>query len=168
MAKKMRAKREVVKKDGKLAEVTTVYDEKGDILHKIMSPFRVEFQLKDVLQVILGASILAIPVAFTEETWVMGATLPMQNVLGLMALSFIFLSTFVYYTYHRTGGVHHHLLEFMKRVVGTYVLSFMVVALILTLIEQSPWMAEPLKAFKVTVIVTLPASMSAVLADSIK
>ena len=48
-----------------MKEVTMIHDEKGNLLHKIISPLMVEFYAHDVLQVIIGASILAIPVAFT-------------------------------------------------------------------------------------------------------
>ena len=51
-----------------------------------------EFHLKDLLQVIIGASILAIPVGFTEETWRLGENLPMINIIGLLLLSLLFVT----------------------------------------------------------------------------
>ena len=58
----------------------------------LVDPIIPEFKLKDIMQVIIGASILAVPVGFTEETWNLGASLPMINVLGLFALSIFFIS----------------------------------------------------------------------------
>ncbi|MCK4429723.1 MAG: hypothetical protein KAW19_00325, partial [Candidatus Aminicenantes bacterium] len=69
MPKEVKTKKEVVRIEGKLKEIVTIHDEKGKILHKIISPLMVEFHPKDVLQVIIGAAILAVPVGFTEETW---------------------------------------------------------------------------------------------------
>ena len=135
-------------------------------LLKIISPF-VKFGLKDMLQVIIGASILAIPVGFTDEAWRLGLELPFVNILGFMILSFVFISAFVYYHYHHKQEELNGM-EFFKRVFFTYLLSFMAAAVILTLIQKTPWTTDFILAIKRTVIVTFPASMSATVADTIK
>ena len=137
----------------------------GKIYHIIHHP---EFLIRDILQVMIGASILAIPVGFTEETWELGGSLPWLNVMGLLTLSILFISTFVYYHYYGKIGVKKHIFEFTKRVVSTYVLSFLVVAIILTLIQRTPWTVDLAIAIKRTIIVTFPSSMSAVVADVIR
>lgn len=126
-----------------------------------------EFHPKDILQIILGASILAIPVGYTEETWNLGESLPLFNIMAFMFLSLIFISAFVYYNYHKEH-TKHFLGEFFKRVLLTYVFSFLIVALLLTLIERTPWTTDFLLSFKRTVIVTFPASLSGTIADVIK
>jgi len=45
MSKDIKTKKEVVRIAGKLKEIVTVRDEKGKILHKIISPLMVEFHL---------------------------------------------------------------------------------------------------------------------------
>jgi uncharacterized membrane protein len=134
------------------------------ILHKLT---HIEVTLKDIVQVIVGASVLAVPVAFTEETWRLGGELAMRNVLSLMFLSLAFIFIFVFYNYY-----HHHIrgytTEYFKRVLTTYVLAFLVVSLILVIIQKAPWAVDPVLAFKRTVIVTFPASMSAAIADTFK
>lgn len=167
MPKDIKTKKEVVRIAGKLKEIITIRDEKGKILHKIISPLMVEFHPKDVLQVIIGAAILAVPVGFTEETWNLGETLPLPNIVGLFLLSLLFISMFVYYNYYK-GKLKEHLGEFIKRVCSTYFISFMVVALLLTLIQRTPWNTDWIIAFKRVVIATFPASMSAAVADVIK
>lgn len=141
---------------------------KQNLHHGVLLPIVAqEFYIKDILQVIIGATILAIPVGFTEETWHLGAMLPWLNIIGLLALSLFFISAFVYYNYHR----HHkttNWVEFIKRVVATYAFTFLVVALILTLIQRTPWATETALAFKRVIIVSLPSSMSAVVADLLK
>jgi len=129
-----------------------------------------KFYFKDVLQVIIGASILAVPVGFTEETWTLGTILPLPNIIGFMVLSVFFISTFTFYHYfkHKPKLTKSHWSEFWKRVFFTYVLAFIVVTIILVLIDKAPWIKEPLLAFKRTVIVTFPASMSAAVADTLK
>ncbi|MBU1103859.1 MAG: DUF2391 family protein [Nanoarchaeota archaeon] len=135
--------------------------------YNIVNPLIPEFQLKDILQVVVGASILAVPIAFTAETWSLGETLPLGNILGLLALSVVFISMFTYYQYHKQAG-RGHLWTFLKRVVSTYVLSFLIVAVIMTLIQRAPWETEWLLAFKRVVIVTFPSSLSAVIADTLR
>jgi len=137
------------------------------VIQTLVKPIIPDFKLKDVLQVAIGASILAVPVGFTEETWGLGSSLPTANVLGLLFLSVLFISMFTYYQYHRSAeGKHIHLL--LKRIVATYVFSFVVVAIILGLIQRTPWSTDALLAFKRIVIVTFPASMSAAFADTLK
>jgi uncharacterized membrane protein len=164
---KLKTKKEVVRVNGRLRELVTVRDERGKIMHKVMSPLMVEFHPRDVIQVIVGASILAIPVAFTEETWRLGELLPMINVLGILLLSVLFISSFVYYNYYR-NRIKNHKNEFFKRVFSTYVLSLIVVAVILTLIKQTPWTADFALSIKRVILVSFPASMSAAVADMIK
>ena len=70
-------------------------DETRIIFKKITDPFFHEFHLKDVLQVLIGASILAIPVGFTKEVWDLGSSLPITNIFSFIILSLLFISLFV-------------------------------------------------------------------------
>jgi uncharacterized membrane protein len=42
-----------------------VLDDQGKILRTLHIPLKVEMKVRDLLEVIVGASILAVPVAFT-------------------------------------------------------------------------------------------------------
>ena len=139
-------------------------DEKKSIGKEILK----EFEKKDVIEVLVGASILAIPVGFTEETWPLGESLPIPNIFGILILSLAFISVFVYYQYHHKHYHPNHVKEFTKRVAFTYIGSFLVVAIMLTLIQQAPWSTEAVIALKRTVLVTFPASMIALVADMFK
>lgn len=163
----MKTTKQIIKIAGKLREVITVKDEKGNILHKVINPLMIEFKIRDLLQVMVGASILAIPVGFTAEVWGLAETLPTLNVLGFLALSLIFISSFVYYNYYK-DRFEDHKVEFFKRVVSTYFVSIAIVALILTLIQQVPWGVDNVLAIKRIILVSFPASMSAAVADMVK
>ena len=164
---KLKAKKEIFKIYGKSRELITITDDKGNVLKRFVNPITAKFYPRDFMQVMVGASILAVPVAFTEETWNLGESLPILNIFGLMLLSIIFISAFVYYNYYR-GKMKENRKEFVKRVFTTYFMSFLVVTLILTLIERAPWSNDLILAFSRTVIVTFPASMSASVADIVK
>ncbi len=139
-----------------------------NILEEVVDPFFHEFHLKDVLQVLIGASILAIPVGFTKEVWELGSSLPIANIFGFIFLSLIFISLFTYYHYHKEHGLKKHHKHFIKRIVLTYILAFFVVAVILGLIQKTPWQTDWILTFKRIVLVTFPASMSGAVADTIK
>lgn len=167
MSEELKTKRSIVRVAGKLKEIVTIHDKTGNIVHKFMNPLMLELYPRDIVQIIIGAMILAIPVGFTEEVWVLGATLPLINVLSLFFLSLIFLSIFVYYNYYR-NQMKEHKIEFLKRVSSTYFFSFLVVALFLTIIQKAPWQVDWVLACKRVILVSFPASMSAAVADIIK
>ena len=152
---------------GYLHRVVPILDEAGNVISHSLKPFMVEFRLRDLMQVIVGASLLAIPVAFTEEVWTLSTKLPMANVLGLSALSLLFIGLFVFFNFYRFH-LGKHWLEYCKRVFMTYVISLLVVALLLWIIQRCPWSTEPMVAIKRILIVAFPASMSAAVSDVLK
>jgi len=144
-----------------------IHKEMSEFIQKASAPLRTEFRPRDLLQIIVGASILAIPVGFTQETWDLGHTMHTKNVIILGILSIIFIGMFVYYNYYR-GKLKKNFGEFTKRVLSTYIFSLLVVAGLLTIIEVAPWHTDMVIAIKRVILTTFPASMSAVVADTIK
>jgi uncharacterized membrane protein len=165
--KKIDSKRKIVRIGTSLKEIVTVRDEKGDILHRIINPLMIEFRSHDVIQVIVGSLLLAVPVGFTEEVWRLGYGLPVTNIMAFFILSITFIAIFVYYNSYK----HHfqsHKSEYYKRVFSIYVISFVVVGIFLTMVQQAPWTTDFVLAIKRTILVAFPASMSAAVADMIK
>lgn len=158
----------IVRIAGALKQITTVRDKEGKLLHKIIAPLKVEVHTHDVMQMIVGAAILAIPTAFTEESWRLGHELPILNIIGIMILALLFIAIFTYYNVYSKELITQHWDEFIKRVLGTYIVSLVVVAVILTLLEQAPWTVDSVLAIKRTILVAFPASMSAAVADMLK
>ena len=97
---------------GYLHRVVPIKDATGKVLNYALKPLMIEFRPRDVMQVIVGASLLSIPVCFTEEVWVLGAELPLANVIGLSILSALFIGLFVYYNFYRFN-LKGHVLEFV-------------------------------------------------------
>jgi uncharacterized membrane protein len=137
------------------------------IPHHMLPAHMLKFYPKDVLQVIIGATILAIPLSYTEETWALGSVLPFKNILMIGLLSFLFISTFIFYNYYK-HRFKENKIEFFVRCATTYLVSLLVVSLILTLIAQANWISEPIIALRRTIIIGFPASMSAAIADILK
>jgi len=152
---------------GYLHRVIPISNEAGDIISYTLKPLMLEFKGGDIMQVVIGASMLAIPVAFTEEIWQLGSVLPALNTMMISLTSLVFVSIFVYYNFYRVT-FKGYIPEFIKRVIGTYFISLLVVAFILTLIQQCPWLTDPATAIRRVVLVAFPASMSGTLTDTLK
>ena len=161
-----RIKKRVVRVGGEHRVLHTVHH-RGKVVHSFFSHLSLDFKMRDLVQLIIGSSLLAIPVGFTEETWKLGGSLPMLNVIILMLISLFFIAIFVYYNSYR-NHIEYHWDEYLKRVLATYLVSFLVVGVLLHIIQVTPWASEAAIAFKRVAIVTFPASMSAAVADMIK
>jgi uncharacterized membrane protein len=151
---------------GYLHSIIPILDKSGRVIQRIAKPLMVEVRARDLLQIIVGAAMLAVPVGFTEETWNLGSNLPIFNVIALGSISLLFISIFVYLNFYRFY-LNQFVFEYIKRVLIIYIMSIIVVAILLTIIEQCPWETDYILAIKRVIIVTFPASMSATLMDTI-
>lgn len=150
-----------------LNELIVIKDEAGNIIHKFLRPSSVEFYPHDIMQVIVGATILAIPLSYTQEVWDMGLTLSNRHAMFIALSSLICMGLFIYYQYYRHKFLQH-CGEWLKRVVITYVVAVLVAWLILFLIEKTPLSVDYFITLKRIILVAFPASMSAALTDTIK
>lgn len=168
MAQKIDIKDTTIERiNGYLHRIVPVADKSGKIISYALKPIMLEFKPRDIMQVIVGSAILAIPVSLTEEAWNLGEMLPMVNISLIAFLSLIFIGVFVYFNFYKVT-LKGYVFEFIKRVIGTYLISLLVVALILTLLQKCPWGIENVIAIKRIVIVAFPAAMSGTLSDTIK
>jgi len=152
---------------GYLHKIVPIVDNTGKVIQTVISPLMVELKPKDILQIIVGATILAIPVGLTEETWILAQQLKMRNVLLLGFVSISFISLFVYFNFYRFH-LKGYFLEYIKRVIAIYGLSLIVVGFLLTIIEKCPWGVNNLLAIKRIIITAFPASMAATISDTVK
>ena len=168
MEEKMEVKESTTKRiGGYLHRIVPIADKSGKIISYALKPIMVEFKPRDVVQVIIGSALLAIPVSLTEEAWNLGESLPNLNIGILSFISLLFISVFIYFNFYRRN-LKGYKIEFVKRVVSTYLISILVTAIILTIIEKCPWGTDSLLALKRVIIVAYPASLSGTLSDMIK
>jgi len=160
-------KHEVRRIGGYLQKIVTIKNGSGKVIQTVMRPFMVELRPRDILQIIIGATILAIPVGLTEETWILGKELSLAKVAVLGVISVLFLSLFIYFNFYRYN-IKGHVFNYIKRVLATYFLSLLVVGTLLTLIDKCPWGVDNILAIKRIIITAFPASMAATLSDTIK
>ena len=139
----------------------------GEKKANFFTPLMTEFRKKDIMQIIVGASLIAVFFGFSSEMRKLGESLPLANLIGLVIFSLSFISIFVYYHYHHQRNHAHHKREFFKRVLSTYFIPFIITSILLTLIQEAPWLTDFAVTLKRIIIVTLPSSMSAAITDSL-
>ena len=154
-------------RNGYLHRIIPIVDKSGNVVQRLVKPLEVEFRLRDAIQTVVGASILAIPSAYTEETCDLGSQLPAANIVGIAALSIFFISTFVYYNFYKSYFAQFKA-QYFIRVIATYLISLLVVAMLLALVDKTPWGVDNVLAIKRIIVVGFPAAMSATVADAIK
>ena len=126
---------------------------------------KLNLNLEDISQIAIGAFALAVPISFSEEAWRLGETLPLPNLILIVVLSIGFLSFFAYESVFQ-GDIKNRLLVFIFRVFFAYLTAGLVVMLVLLSIDQFNLVTEPIITLKRLIIVTMPASMGAIVVDS--
>jgi uncharacterized membrane protein len=126
---------------------------------------KLSFNSEDASQVAIGAFALAVPVSFSEEAWKLGETLPLANLLLLFILSMVFLGFFAYESVFQ-GDIKYRYSVFLLRIAIAYTITAIIVALILFSLNKFPLLTDTLVAFKRLIVITMPASMGAIIVDS--
>jgi len=126
---------------------------------------KLNINLEDIAQIIIGAFALAVPISFSEEAWRLGETLPLFNLFLIVVLSVGFLALFAYQSVFQ-GNILHRNFIFIFRVIIAYLITLFVVSLVLLSLDKFPILTEPVLAIKRLIIIAMPASMGAIMVDS--
>ena len=121
--------------------------------------------MEDVSQVFVGAFALAVPVSFSEEAWRLGETLPPKNLTMLFVLSLLFLTLFTYQSVFQQN-VKYRFTVFIFRIVVAYLMTGLVVGLVLLCLNKLPLFDDPVTSLKRIIVISMPASMGAIIVDS--
>lgn len=123
------------------------------------------FNLEDASQVAIGAFALAVPISFSEEAWKLGETLPFTNLLMIFVLSITFLGFFAYESVFQSN-INNRVPVFLWRIAIAYAITAIVVILVLFSLNKFPLLTDTLIALKRLIVITMPASMGAIIVDS--
>ena len=123
------------------------------------------FNFEDASQIFVGAFALAVPISFSEEAWRLGETLPVYNLLMLFTLSVVFLGLYAYEGVFQKDIKARHFV-FISRIAIAYLITALVVALVLLCLDKLPFLDDPLVSLKRIIVITMPASMGAIIVDS--
>lgn len=124
------------------------------------------FNWEDVSQISIGSFALAVPVSFSEEAWRLGESLPMLNLVLIFLLSVGFLSFYAFESVFQ-ANIRNRYVVFGFRIVIAYLIAGLVVALILLSINKLPLIDDPFTAIRRVMVITMPASMGAIVVDSL-
>jgi uncharacterized membrane protein len=124
------------------------------------------YNVEDASQVFVGAFALAVPISFSEEAWKLGETLPLINLFMLFGLSVLFLGLFTYQSVFQKN-ITTRKTAFVFRIVIAYIITAFVVALVLFCLDKLPLFEDPMTSLNRIVVITMPASMGAIVVDSL-
>ncbi len=121
---------------------------------------------EDIIQVSVGAAALAVPIAFSEESWNLSRTLPIFNIIIFVSLSLILISLFSFQSIYQ-GNVKFRVLVFLFRTILVYSITLFIVVIVLLAMDKLPIFTEPIIALKRVIVISFPASMGGVVVDSL-
>ena len=108
---------------------------------------------------------MAVPISFSEEAWKLGEMLPVSNLVMLFLLSVFFLGFYAYQSVFQ-GSIRYRIPVFIFRIFLAYLIAGLVVALVLISLNKFPLQTDPSSAFSRLLVITMPASMGAIIVDS--
>lgn len=121
---------------------------------------------EDISQIAIGAFALAVPISFSEESWILGETLPAFNIAFVFVLSIAFLGIYAYHTVFQANiSKRYHI--FLLRLFIAYTIAALVVALVLFALDKFPLFEDPTTAIKRLILIAMPASMGAIVVDGL-
>jgi uncharacterized membrane protein len=168
MVKKNKETQCIQRINGRLHSIDEIRSEAGELLSRVASPLRVEFKPEDIAQLIVGALMLGVPVALTEEVWNLGEVLSPQRILMIVAVSLAVNAFFVKVLFYpKQTDLSEYRYQFITRVVAAYAIALLTALLLLELIGMGLFI-DPVLALKRAVIVALPASFAATVVDYIR
>ena len=127
---------------------------------------RQKLDRRDVTEIVIGALVLAFPVAVTEEVWNLSTELSLARTIVISLASLVFISVFVQTTYRHSFSLSSQK-QLLVRVMSVYCLTLLVAAAVLLAIDRLPFGSQTLVAIKRTIIVAFPASFAATVVDSL-
>jgi uncharacterized membrane protein len=83
----------------------------------------------------------------------------------LFTLSVLFLGIFTYQSVFQKN-IKSRLFVFIFRIVIAYIMTAFVVCLVLLCLDKFPLLTDPVTAIKRMIVITMPASMGAIVVDS--
>ena len=124
------------------------------------------FNKEDASQVMIGSFSLSVPIAFTEEAWNLGGSLPWPNLLLVLLLSMGSIALFAHQSVFE-GDIKNRVLHFMLRLLLGYSLALAVVFIVLLALDRLPLLENPMTALRRVLVIGMPASMGAVIVDGL-
>ena len=124
-----------------------------------------KLDLEDLGQIVIGSTMLSVPIAFTEESWNLSESLPMLNLVIIILISLSFIGIYSYQGIYG-GSLPRRKFVYLVRIILNYFITCVIVSIVLFSLDRLPVVSDTLVAIKRILIVAFPASMGAVVVDS--
>lgn len=119
---------------------------------------------EDLIQVVIGSSALSVPLAFSEELWLLSESLPVTNIIFIFILSLLFISAYSVQGIFQ-GNIKYRFGHFCLRTIIDYGLTLLVVTVVLLVLNRLPILSDTEIALKRIIILSFPASLGGVIVD---
>lgn len=139
----------------------------GNSIRHALKPLMIEPRPRDPMQSIVGASLVAVPVAVTEETPRPGQTLPYRSVSILSVVSLLLIAFFVDFNF-RGFAFKEHALEGGERGLCIDLVSLVVAGALVTVSRQAHRSSNAPLAIKRGRVVAFPTSKTSAVSDTLK
>ncbi len=120
---------------------------------------------EDFIQVCTGSAILAIPIAFTEESWKLSESIPQFKLILIVLTSILFNGIFIFYGIYE-GNIKNKVFKYTSRIVINYGLTLITVTYILYLLNILNVNSQFFPLLSKIILVSFPASLSGAVIDS--
>ena len=121
---------------------------------------------RDVAELVIGACVIASPIAATEEVWNLSTELTLFRVMMIAIATLLVIAVLVWLLYQQ-GEPPEDRQDFMRRVLTAYGLTLLISAALLFGIDRLELTTDPILALKRTILVAFPASFAATGVDSL-
>jgi len=123
------------------------------------------FATRDLAEIMVGACVMAFPVATSGEVWDLGKELSLLRVMLFAVASLFFLGLLIYFLHHPEAGGSRKV--FLQRVLSTYFVTLLISALLLWGVDRFDLAGEFWVSIKRAVLVAFPACFAATVVDSL-
>ena len=121
---------------------------------------------RDIAEIAIGGMIMAMPMAVTEEIWVLSDELGIGRILLVATASIVFIALFIWsLIYHEAPPADRR--HFRRRVAAAYLVALLISATMLLAIDRLPLLSDPVLALKRTILVALPVAFGGTALDDI-
>jgi len=156
---------EIKRINGYLKEIITFLDDSGNPIGHSINPLMVELKPRDITQLFVGSLLVSTPLCFTEEVWKISESLSDNNITYFFCLSIFAVTSFIYFNFYRYR-LKGHVIEFIKRIFFTYLISLLSTVLVLSLINKFSIGDHPSMAR--VIIIGFPSIFGAMVTDYLK
>ena len=156
---------EIKRINGYLKEIITFLDDSGNPIGHSINPLMVELKPRDITQLFVGSLLVSTPLCITEEVWKISESLSDNNITYFFCLSIFAVTSFIYFNFYRYR-LKGHVIEFIKRIFFTYLISLLSTVLVLSLINKFSIGDHPSMAR--VIIIGFPSIFGAMVTDYLK